>query len=88
MINAEKHCNITQKTWQGSKGKSPACAIFMKFGTLDLFLTRNWMQQVLSPKKPLESHIGDQRSMWSKIDNRRIAPRWKALDSGNPPTSK
>jgi hypothetical protein len=37
-------------TWQGSKRKSPPCAIFMKVGTLELFLTRNLMEQVLGPK--------------------------------------
>jgi hypothetical protein len=42
-----------------SKVKSPAGAIFMKFFTLDLFLTRNQMEQVLGPEKdPSEVILG------------------------------
>jgi hypothetical protein len=43
------------------------------------------MEKVLGPQT---THIGGHRSKWSKIDNSRVAPRWKAYDSGNEPTSK
>lgn len=49
----------------------------MKLGTLDLFLAMNRMEKVLSKseKRPYMSHIGGNRSKWSKIDNRRMAHR-------------
>ncbi len=39
-------------------------------------------------KLPHRGHNGGQRSTLSKLDNGRIAPRWKACDSGNSPTLK
>jgi hypothetical protein len=39
-----------QRTWPGCNGERPVGDIFMKFGTLDLLLTRNRMVKVLGPK--------------------------------------
>ncbi len=44
----------------------------------------NW-KGFRSEKRPLGGHIGGQKSIWSKIDNRRKVPHWKAYDSGNSP---
>ncbi len=56
--------------------------------TLDQFVTRNWMKQVLGAENdPLGVILRGQRSMRSKIYNRRKSPLWKAYDLGNRPTS-
>jgi hypothetical protein len=68
--------------------KKVACAIFMKFCTFELFFNQESNGTGFkSEKLHLVGHIESQRSICSKIDNGRIAPRWKAYDSGNSPAS-
>jgi hypothetical protein len=43
---------IRKRTWPPGNEKRRAGDIFMKYGTLDLFLTRNRMETVLGPKNP------------------------------------
>ncbi len=43
---------IRKRTWPPGNEKRRAGDIFMKYGTLDLFLTKNRMETVLGPKNP------------------------------------
>jgi hypothetical protein len=50
---------VTEGTRPVGRWKKVASAILMKFRTLDLFLTRNRMEQVLGPKNdPLGVILG------------------------------
>ncbi len=57
--------------------KRRAGDIFMKFGKLGLFLTRNRMKIFSGPKN--DTLVVKSRVIWSKINYGRKAHRWKAL---------
>ncbi len=66
-----------ERTRPGSKVKIPVRSISMKFCPFN----QEFNGQGLG-------HIRDQRSLWSKINNGCIAPRWKGKITGSTSTSK
>jgi hypothetical protein len=63
-------------------GKIPGLAILMTSG-------KGFRSEKLTPCGVAgHRYWGLTRSIWSKIDNGRKVPHWKACDSGNAPTSK